>query len=83
MRRQATQDRINRRSVLCRGGSVLLTALIGAALLGAKAPDPVRKLRQAREYWEHGAHKKALKRLTDLRGGELDDHIELLRAPAQ
>lgn len=80
MWRQATQDRINRRSVLCRGGSILLTALMGAALLGAKAHDPVRKLRQAHDYWEHGAHKKALKRLTDLRGGELDAHIELLRA---
>ncbi len=54
--------------------------IVGASALGSKAPDPIGKLRQARSYWADGAHKKALKRLADLRGGELDDHIEFLRA---
>lgn len=58
---------------------LLLLALTGF-LPGAKTPDPVGKLREASTYWEKGKSRKALARLSDLRKGDLADHVELLRA---
>ena len=59
---------------------LVLLAALSAFALGSKPPDPVGTLRKAGSYWQDGKHKKALKRLSNLREGELADHVELLRA---